>query len=104
MPIHRGAALVLVISDLFDEAPLQPALAALRARGLDASFLQVMAEEDLAPEEGQLEVHDLESGERLFVGPDEVRAYREAAQAFVTRTRAAILRAGFRHTLLRVAD
>jgi hypothetical protein len=104
MPIHQGAALVLVISDLFDEAPLQPALAALRARGLDASFLQVMADEDLAPEEGQLEVHDLESGERLFVGPDEVRAYREAAQTFVSRTRAAIVRAGFRHTLLRVAD
>ena len=104
MPLHQGAALVLVISDLFDEAPLQPALAALRARGLDASFLQVMAEEDLVPEEGQLEIHDVESGERLFVGPDEVHAYREAAQAFVIRTRSTIVQAGFRHTLLRVAD
>lgn len=104
LPPHSGAALVLVISDLFDEAPLQPTLAALRARGLDASFLQVMAAEDLAPEEAQLEIVDVESGERLEVRPDEVRAYREAVQGFVRRTRAAILRAGFRHTLLRVDD
>ena len=97
-----GAGLALVISDLFDEAPLQPALAALKARGLDASFLHVMAEADLHPEEGQLELIDAESGERLAVGPDEVRAYREAVQGFVSRTRAAILRAGFRHVLLRV--
>ncbi len=97
-----GAGLALVISDLFDEAPLQPALAALKARGLDASFLHVMSEADLHPEEGQLELVDAESGERLAVGPGEVRAYREAVQGFVARTRGAVLRAGFRHVLLRV--
>ena len=97
-----GAGLALVISDLFDEAPLGPALAALKARGLDASFLQVVSEADLHPEEGQLELVDAESGERLAVGPDEVRAYREAVQGFVARTRGTVLQAGFRHVLLRV--
>ena len=97
-----GAGLALIISDLFDEAPLKPALAALRARGLDASFLQVMAHTDLHPEEGQLELVDVESGQRLAVGPDEVRAYRQAVQEFIARTRSTVLQAGFRHLLMRV--
>ena len=100
MPPTQGATLVLIISDLFDEGPLQPALAALRARGLDAGFLQVMAEEDLNPDEGQLEVVDLETGARLFVGPEEVVTYRQSVQTFVRHTRGAILQAGFRHSLL----
>lgn len=99
-----GAGLALIISDLFDEASLQPALVALKTRGLDASFLQLMAEEDLEPEPGQLEVIDIETGETLLVGPDEVQAYRRTVHTFIDRTRRAILRAGFRHTLLRVAD
>ena len=97
----EGAGLALVISDLFDEASLRPALAALRARGLDASFLQVMAEEDLNPEEGRLELEDVETGEKLLVTPEEVRAYKRAVQSFVARTRSAILSAGFRHALFR---
>jgi uncharacterized protein (DUF58 family) len=96
-----GAALVLVISDLFDESPLRPALVALKARGLDAGFLQVLAEGELHPDEGQLELVDVESGEKLFVGPEEVRAYRLSVQRFVERTRGAIRQAGFRHVLLR---
>ena len=38
------------------------------------------------------------------VGPDEVRRYHEAVRAFLTRTRAAVLGAGFRYALLRVPD
>ncbi len=102
LPPVRGAALALVVSDFLEDAPLQGALAALRARGLDASLLQVMSDGDLEPSEGQLELIDAESGGRLQVGPPEVRAYREEVQAFVGRTRAAALRAGFRHLLLRV--
>lgn len=102
LPPQSGAALALVISDLFDEAPLQSALAAFKARGLDASFLQVMAEADLHPEEGQFEVVDVESGEKLHIGPAEVRAYRQEVQAFVRRSRSAVLKAGFRHALLPV--
>ena len=99
-----GAGLALVISDLFDEASLRPALVALKARGLDASFLHVMAEEDLDPEVGQLEVVDIETDEKLVVSPDEVRAYKRAVTRFIERTRSTVLQAGFRYTLLRVAD
>lgn len=99
-----GAGLALVISDLFDESSLQPALIALKTRGLDASFLQIMAESDLEPEEAQLEVTDLETGEKLLVTPDEVRAYKKSVQHFIDRTRKSILRAGFRYVLLRATE
>lgn len=95
-----GAGLALIISDLFDEASLQPVLVALKTRGLDASFLQIMSQDDLEPEEAQLEVFDSESDEKLLVTPDEVRAYKKAVQQFIERTRRAILSAGFRHSLL----
>ena len=99
-----GAGLALIISDLFDENSLQPALVALKTRKLDASFLQIMAEADLEPEEGQLELIDSETGEKLLVGPDEVRAYKRAIHHFIDRTRSAVLRAGFRHVLFRAAN
>jgi hypothetical protein len=100
---RAGPGLALIISDLFDEASLQTALAALRYRGFDGSFLQVMGQADLEPEESQLEIIDAETLGRLAVGPDEVRAYREAVQRFIARTRAGIMQAGFRHTLLKVS-
>jgi uncharacterized protein (DUF58 family) len=102
LPRVRGAGLVLVISDLFDPAPLRPALLALRARGLDAAFLQVVAADDLDPVPGRLELIDVESDARMLAGPEEVRAYRDAVQAFLRRTRAAAQQAGFAHVLLRV--
>jgi uncharacterized protein (DUF58 family) len=101
LPRVRGAGLAMIVSDLFDPAPLRPALLALRARGLDAAFLQVVAGDDLDPLEGRLEVVDVETGERMLAGPEEVRAYREAVQAFLRRTRAAIRQAGFGHVVLR---
>ena len=101
LPRVRGAGLVLVVSDLFDPAPLRPALLALRARGLDAAFLHVLSEDDLEPLPGRLELVDAESGERMLAGPAEVEAYREAAQGFVRRVRGAIQQAGFAHVLLR---
>ena len=101
LPRVRGAGLALVVSDLFDPLPLRPALLALRARGLDAAFLHVLAADDLDPLPGRLELIDAESGERMLAGPPEVEAYREAAQAFVRRTRGAIRQAGFAHVLMR---
>ena len=97
-----GAGLALVISDLFDEASLHTALTSIKSRGLDASFLHVMAESDLNPEEVQLELEDVESNEKLLVGPDEVRAYKRAVTDFLEKTRRTILRAGFRYALLKV--
>jgi hypothetical protein len=101
-PVEPGAGLVLVLSDLFDEAPLRPALSALRARGLDASFLHVMAAEDLEPAEERFELIDAETGERLEVTAGEARAYRRTVREFVARRRSEILAAGFRHVLLPV--
>jgi uncharacterized protein (DUF58 family) len=102
LPRVRGAALALIVSDLFDPAPWRGALVALRARGLDAAFLQVVTDDDLDPPEGRFELRDVESGERRTVDEAEVRAYRVAVQAFVRRTRAAFAQAGVAHVLLRV--
>lgn len=102
LPARRGAALVLVISDLLEDAPLRPTLVALRARGVDASIIQVLGEDEFDPVPGQLELVDVESGERLQAGPAEVLRYREEVRAFVRRTRAAVLQAGFRHVLVQV--
>ena len=99
-----AAGTVVVMSDLFDPAPLTPALVALRARRLDVCFVQVMAPEDLEPRPGRLDLRDSETGERLSVGPDEVRRYREAVRGFLARTRAAVLGAGFRYGLVRAPD
>jgi uncharacterized protein (DUF58 family) len=101
-PPGQGASLLLIISDLLDPAPLRPALAALRARGFDATFLQVMATEDLEPDEALLELQDSESAAKLQAGPAEVRAYRNAVRAFNASTRGAFLQAGYRHLPLRV--
>lgn len=102
LPTVRGAALAVVVSDLFDPAPWRSALVALRARGLDAAFLQVVAAGEIDPPEGRFEVRDVESGERRAVDEAEVRAYHVAVQAFVRRTRAALAQAGVAHVLLRV--
>ena len=101
LPSQRGNALALVVSDLFEDVPIRPTLTALKARGLDVGFLHVVAEEDLEPPAGLLELHGVESGERLPAGPDEARAYREEVQRYLERTRNAVLRAGFKHLLLR---
>jgi len=100
----RAAGMVVVLSDLFDEASLQPALVALRARRLDVCFVQLMSAADLEPEGRRLEVRDSETGETLAVGPDEVRGYREAVHGFLGRTRSAVLQAGFRYCLVRVEE
>lgn len=97
-----GAGLALIISDLLDEASLEPALVALKTRGLDASFVHIMAEADLNPNEEQFELLDIESNEKMVVGPEEVRAYKQAVSHFLATTRSKILRSGFKHALLKV--
>ena len=99
-----AAGMVVVLSDLFDEASLTPALTALRARRLDVCFVQLMSVADLEPEGRRLEVKDSETGETLEVGEREVQGYREAVQHFLARTRAAVVQAGFRYCLVRVDE
>jgi hypothetical protein len=96
--------LALIISDLLDEAPLRPALVALRAKGFDASFLQVMSEEDLSPAADRWQLIDAESGTKLAVSPEEVTLYRERVRHFVEVCRGTILQAGFRHALLTMPE
>ncbi|MEM6428697.1 MAG: DUF58 domain-containing protein [Deinococcota bacterium] len=102
--LTTGAGLVLVISDLLDEMPLRTPLVALRAKGFDVSFLQVMADEDLSPSPERLQLIDAELGTKLTVNPDEVSLYRERVRAFLETTRATILQAGFRHVLLTIHE
>jgi len=103
LPTVQGRALVLVVSDLLEDVPIEPSLVALRARGFDVGFLQVFSAQELDPPAGLLELHDVETGERLPVGPEEVRAYREEARNYLKRIRAAVLKAGYRHQLLELA-
>ena len=91
-----AAGMVVVLSDLFDEASLTPALTALRARRLDVCFVQLLSAFDLEPTGRRLEVKDSETGETLEVGESELQGYREAVQRFLARTRAAVVQAGFR--------
>ena len=100
----HGRGLVLIISDLFDESPLQKALVALKARGFDVSFLHVMSRADLEPKIGQFEVIDAESNEKMAVGPKEIIAYQEAVQNFLNTTRQSILKVGFRYVLLKTTE
>ena len=96
----RGAALCVVVSDLLDPSPWREALAALRARSVDAFFLQLLATPDLHPDEGRFDLEDVETAQRRLVGPDEIRAYRAALTAFLRRVRASLRAAGFAHALL----
>ncbi len=100
LPSARGRSLVIVVSDLLEDASIEPGLAALRSRGVDVGFLQALSRDELDPPPGLLELHDVESGEKLPVGPDEALTYRDEVRDHVRRTREAILRAGYRHQLL----
>jgi uncharacterized protein (DUF58 family) len=100
LPRVRGAALCVVISDLLDPAPWREALTALRARSVDAFFLQLLAMPELHPPLGRFDLEDVETSDRRTVGPDEVRAYETALQAFLARLRSALHAGGFGHALL----
>ena len=97
---RAGAGLALIISDLFDKESLRPALIALKARNLDASFLQILAQEDIHPAEDRLELQDVESADKLRINLNEVQAYKQAVHKFLAKTRSAIMQAGFKHLLL----
>ncbi len=101
LPAVRGSALVLVVSDLLEDVALRPTLAALRARGVDVGFLQVVAPEELDPQPALLELVDVETGAKLPVGAAEVEAYKAEVRGFIARTRSAVLKAGYKHVLLR---
>lgn len=103
LPRSEANSLALIISDLLEDAPLRPALAALRARGLDAGFLHVISDQELNPTPVMLELEDVETGGKLPVGPAEVAAYREELRLFLSRTRSVVTAAGCNYLLLTAA-
>ncbi len=66
-------------------------------------LVQVMAPEELAPSFGETLLQDVETAQRLEVGPAEVKAYQEALEKHLLRLRTVARRLGS-YALLRVGD
>lgn len=107
--ISRGAQLlqrrgvVVVISDFYDaEDATRREIRHVVQRGHDVAMLQLIsrAEMDLSFS-GQVELEDLESGERRLVDAATANArYRTAMKDFLDRCRASALRDGVDHALI----
>ena len=102
---RRG--LLLVLSDFYDdEAATQRELRHIVQRGHDAAMLQVVARDERSLTfKGQLELRDLESGEKRVI--DSIAAgtaYREAMSAFLERTRSFAQHDGIDYGLFDTAD
>lgn len=102
--LNNNRGLVLIISDLLDKNPLQETLVTLKRSGFDASFLQIMSQADLEPQAGHFEIVDIESQEKLLIGPREINAYKQAVQDFLSEIRQSVLHTGFRQVLFKVAE
>ena len=98
---RRG--LMMVLSDFYDdEAGTQRELRHVAQRGHDVAMLQVVAREELElPFKDQVELQDLESGERRLVEPATAgTAYREAITQFLERCRSFAQHEGIDYGLL----
>jgi len=98
---RRG--LVIVLSDFYDaEDATRRELRRVVRRGHDVAMLQVLAPAELAlPWRGDIEFHDLESGERRRLDADAVRRpYDVAVREFVERCRMQAQRDGIDYVLL----
>jgi uncharacterized protein (DUF58 family) len=107
--ISRGAQLlqrrgvVIVISDFYDaEEATQRELRHIVQHGHDVAMLQLMSPEELTLQyTGQVELEDLESGERRLTDASVVAAdYRIAVRSFLDRCRVQALRAGIDYALI----
>jgi uncharacterized protein (DUF58 family) len=110
--ISRGAQLlqrrgvVIVISDFYDaEESTRRELRHIVQHGHDVAMLQLLApDEQSLPYSGQVELEDLESGERRLTDATVVAPhYREAVAAFLERCRSQALRAGIDYALMSTA-
>src|SRR5438105_3924720 len=98
---RRG--LVIVISDFYDaEEETRRALRHIVQHGHDVSMLQLISPEELAlPYDGQVEVEDLESGERRLTDASAIAGeYRAAMTEFLGRCRVEALRAGIDYSFI----
>ena len=102
---RRG--MILVLSDFYDdEEAVRRELRRVAHSGHDVAMLQVIAPEERAlPFGGEVELEDLESGERRLVRTAEIAsAYDSAIADFLARVRDGARRDGIDHALLSTAD
>jgi uncharacterized protein (DUF58 family) len=111
--ISRGAellkrrGLMIVISDFYDsEDETRRAMRRVARRGHDVGMLQLIsAEEREFPYAGNLEVEDLESGERRMIDASVARPdYQLAVNSFLERSRTSAHRDGIDYSLATTAD
>ncbi len=98
---RRG--IIMTISDFYDaEAATQRELRLAVQHGHDAAMLQVLSPGEMSlPFGDQVELEDLESGERRLADAATVAtSYRDAMAAFLERCRTQALRAGIDYSLL----
>jgi uncharacterized protein (DUF58 family) len=103
----RRRGIVIVLSDFYDaEDETLRALRRVVRHGHDVSMLQTISPAELTlPYEGQLEMQDLESGERRLVDAvDLAPRYRAAVTEFLDRWRTNALRSGVDHHVVNTGD
>jgi uncharacterized protein (DUF58 family) len=98
---RRGV--VVVISDFYDgEEETRREMRRMTERGHDVAMLQLVSPEELLyPNSGQIEIEDLETGERRLIDGAEVAAsYHSAFNDFLDRCRREALRDGVDYALI----
>ena len=98
---RRG--LMMVLSDFYDdESATQRELRHVAQRGHDVAMLQIVAREELElPFKDQVQLQDLESGERRLMEPTTAKAaYRDAIAQFLERCRSFAQHEGIDYGLL----
>jgi uncharacterized protein (DUF58 family) len=102
---RRGA--IIVISDFYDsEEETQRELRRAAGRGHDLAMLQILSPPELSlPYRGDLELEDLESGERRHIDTTSVEPmYRSAVNRFLERCRGFAHREGIDYNLISTAE
>ena len=101
--LMRRRGIVIVISDMYDdEEQASGALRRLARHGHDVSVLQLLAADECRlAQQGQVEFVDAESGERRLGDSTAIAGrFGDAMRDFVSRCRAAAVRAGIDHALI----
>ncbi|BAS28982.1 DUF58 domain-containing protein [Limnochorda pilosa] len=100
LPSLPRRALVVVLSDLFADAPPEEVAGRFLRGGHAVVLLQVLAPDEVNPEtSGALRLEDVEGQDRLEVWSDRrlLDGYRDAMAAWLVELRRASLRRGIRH-------
>ena len=98
----RRRGMIVLVTDLYDEDQTLAEIRRLARMGHDVVTVHVMAREEMTlPRGGATEFVDLETGMTLVANPDAIAGeYKEAMQAFLSRTRQAVEREGLDYVRL----